>query len=118
MYQIINTVYAEMAFSNPADLVNIPNTTRSIFNVRFEITFGIVMLSIAFMLLFHFGIKKGLVGPGLRHDTTWPFGQAFITGNQTGLNQGRGYSQVTAGLIDTFTNGTDANTWLEIADIP
>ena len=64
MYQIINAIDAEMPFGNPANLVDITDATRRIFNIRFQIAFGIVVLSIAFMLLIHLGIKKGFVGPG------------------------------------------------------
>ncbi|SLO38661.1 Uncharacterised protein [Klebsiella pneumoniae] len=64
MYQIINPVDAKMPFGNPANLVNVTDTTWRIFNIRFQIAFSIVVLSIAFMLLIHLGIKKSFVSPG------------------------------------------------------
>ena len=65
MHQVINTVDTEMTFGNPANLVDIADTAWCIFNIRFQIAFSIIVLSIAFVLLIHFRIKKGFIGPGL-----------------------------------------------------
>ncbi len=81
MHQVINPVDPEVTFGNPANLVDVADASRRILDVRFQVAFSIVVLRIAFCLLIHFGIKKGFIGPGLRHNTAWPFGQMPVAAN-------------------------------------
>ena len=79
MYKVIDTVDTEVAFCNPANLVDVTNTAWRILNVGFQIAFSVVVLGIALGLLSHFRIIERFISPGLRHNTARPFGKLFIT---------------------------------------